>query len=58
VKVRSQQKVISCEDQEDDQEDEDARELEDVFFEGDGDIVHDGRYLRFRFDKRVLVGRG
>jgi len=34
VKVGSLQEVICCEYKEDDQEDEDACELEDVFFEG------------------------
>jgi len=34
VKVRSLEKVICCKDQEYDQEDKDAGELEDIFFEG------------------------
>lgn len=34
MKVGSLQEVICCEDQKDDQEDEDASELEEVFFEG------------------------
>ncbi len=45
--MRSQQKVIYRESQEDHLDHEDAGELEDVLLEGHDDILHLGNYVRF-----------